>query len=67
MSHIQLGETRIGDDGPPYVIAEIGVNHEGSMDTARRLIDLAREGGADEQEHRQGLPCEACPSSKVSC
>ena len=31
----------------PYVIAEAGVNHEGSMDVARRLIDEAAEGGAD--------------------
>lgn len=30
----------------PYVIAEAGVNHEGSMDIARRLIDEAAEGGA---------------------
>ena len=30
----------------PYIIAEAGVNHEGSMDTARRLIDEALEGGA---------------------
>lgn len=31
----------------PYVIAEAGVNHEGSMNIARRLIDEAAEGGAD--------------------
>jgi len=31
----------------PYIIAEAGVNHEGSMDLAKRLIDEAREGGAD--------------------
>ena len=31
----------------PYVIAEIGVNHEGSIDQARHLIDLAKAGGAD--------------------
>jgi sialic acid synthase SpsE len=31
----------------PYIIAEIGVNHEGSMDTAKRLVDEAKEGGAD--------------------
>lgn len=31
----------------PYVIAEAGVNHEGSMDLAKRLIDEAAEGGAD--------------------
>jgi N-acetylneuraminate synthase len=31
----------------PFIIAEAGVNHEGSLDLARRLIDEAREGGAD--------------------
>lgn len=30
----------------PYIIAEIGVNHEGSMETAKRLVDEAKEGGA---------------------
>jgi len=30
----------------PYIIAEAGVNHEGDMDLARRLIDEAKEGGA---------------------
>ena len=29
----------------PYIIAEIGVNHEGSMKTAKRLVDEAKEGG----------------------
>jgi len=31
----------------PYIIAEIGVNHEGSMKLAKRLVDEAKEGGAD--------------------
>jgi N-acetylneuraminate synthase len=31
----------------PYIIAEAGVNHEGDMDTARRLIEEAKAGGAD--------------------
>jgi N-acetylneuraminate synthase len=30
----------------PFIIAEAGVNHEGSMDLAKRLIDEAAEGGA---------------------
>ena len=31
----------------PYVLAEIGVNHGGDLDLARRLVDEAAEGGAD--------------------
>lgn len=31
----------------PYIIAEAGVNHEGDMNIAKRLIDEAKEGGAD--------------------
>lgn len=31
----------------PYIIADAGVNHEGSMDIAKRLVDEAKEGGAD--------------------
>ena len=31
----------------PYMIAEAGVNHEGSMDIAKRLIEEAKKGGAD--------------------
>ena len=30
----------------PYIIAEVGVNHEGSMELAKRLVDEAKEGGA---------------------
>ena len=30
----------------PYIIAEIGVNHSGSMNLAKKLIELAKEGGA---------------------
>lgn len=35
------------ESADPYIIAEIGVNHEGSLDTAKKLIDLAKAGGAD--------------------
>ena len=44
---LNLGNHLLNSKTLPYVIAEIGVNHEGSMDQARHLIDLAKEGGAD--------------------
>jgi N-acetylneuraminate synthase len=46
-SSIQLGHRLISQDGLPYLIAEIGVNHGGSLEQAKRLIELAKQGGAD--------------------
>ncbi len=42
-----LGSRTINEDSKPYIIAEIGVNHEGSLEKAKELINLAKEGGAD--------------------
>ena len=39
--------TRIASAPHPYVIAEIGINHNGDMGLAREMIDAAREAGAD--------------------
>ena len=47
MNSINLGNRIVDNLSSPYIIAEIGVNHEGSIDQAKRLIDLAKEGGAD--------------------
>jgi sialic acid synthase SpsE len=44
---ITLGSKVISEKSLPYVIAEIGVNHEGSMSLAKELIDMASEGGAN--------------------
>ena len=46
-NNIKLGSKSISSNSRPYVIAEIGVNHEGSLDLAKKLINLAKEGGAD--------------------
>jgi sialic acid synthase len=37
----------IGDDRPCYVVAEIGHNHQGDVEQAKRLIDVAKECGVD--------------------
>ena len=44
---LTLGRSQIGKGFPTFVIAEIGNNHNGSIDLALRLIDLAKEHGAD--------------------
>ena len=38
---ISIGRRDIGEDQPCYIIAEIGLNHNGSVDIARDLIDEA--------------------------
>jgi hypothetical protein len=47
MPVIKIGERLIGDGYPTYVIAEIGVNHNGILDLAIELIDVAVRAGAD--------------------
>lgn len=47
MKEITLGTKIINEENAPYLIAEIGVNHEGSLETAKKLIELAKDGGAD--------------------
>lgn len=47
MKTVDLGDRRVGQGHPPYIIAEIGSNHNGDMDLCLRLIDAAVEAGAD--------------------
>jgi N,N'-diacetyllegionaminate synthase len=42
-----VGGRAIGDGAPVFIVAEAGVNHNGDLQLARRLIDAAREAGAD--------------------
>ena len=55
---MHLGSRRVDETNLPYVIAEIGVNHEGSLATAKLLIEAAKRGGADAakfQTYKAGL------------
>jgi N-acetylneuraminate synthase len=47
MPEIRIGDRLIGDGHPTYVIAEIGVNHNGFFELAIELIDAAEAAGAD--------------------
>ena len=44
---IKLGNRVITNNSRPYIIAEIGVNHENSLEKAKILVDQAKLGGAD--------------------
>jgi len=47
MNELMLGERRIGPGHPPLVIAEIGINHEGDLAKALRMIEDAAAVGAE--------------------
>lgn len=47
MATIKLGSRTVGDGAPCYVIAEIGINHNGSLEIAKKLISLAVAAGCD--------------------
>ncbi|SHE63235.1 N-acetylneuraminate synthase [Caldanaerobius fijiensis DSM 17918] len=44
---IKIGDRIIGDNSPAFIIAEAGVNHSGSVELAKKMIDAAVEAGAD--------------------
>ena len=44
---MKIGNRNIGPDQPPYVIAEMSGNHNGDIERALRLIEVAAEAGAD--------------------
>jgi N-acetylneuraminate synthase len=44
---VQIGSRTVGDSQPCYVIAEIGINHNGDIDLAKRLISVAVAAGCD--------------------
>jgi sialic acid synthase SpsE len=46
-STFTIGERRIGDDEPPLVLVEVGINHEGSLEKALQLVDAAVGAGAE--------------------
>ena len=55
MPTIQIADRLIGDDQPTYIIAEIGVNHNGLIQLAFELIDASISNGIRRVESNQLL------------
>lgn len=55
-SPVRIGNRVVGEGAPVFVIAEIGINHNGSLDLARRLIDAAAQAGCDAVKFQKRTP-----------
>jgi N-acetylneuraminate synthase len=47
MAEVRIKNIPVGDGHPCFVVAEIGINHNGDIDIAKRLIDVAKTAGCD--------------------
>lgn len=52
MSSFYIGNRKVGPNEAPLVIAEIGINHEGSLETAFEMVDAAIGAGAEVIKHQ---------------
>lgn len=53
---MNIGDRLIGDGHPVYVVAEIGINHNGDIDLAKQMMDAAHEAGVDAVKFQKRTP-----------
>ncbi len=53
---VRVGKMHVGEGEPVYIIAEIGINHNGSLETAKKLIDGAVFAGCDAVKFQKRTP-----------
>ncbi len=58
---IKIGDRMVGDGHPAYVIAEIGINHNGDIGIAKQMIDAAVHAGVDAVKFQKRTPDIATP------
>lgn len=56
MRSINNGKIQIGDGYPVFIIAEIGINHNGSLEIAKKLIEGAKAAGCDAVKFQKRTP-----------
>lgn len=56
MKTVLIEDQNIGVGRPVYIVAEIGINHNGNLDTALRLIDAAKSAGCDAVKFQKRTP-----------
>ncbi|WGW13992.1 N-acetylneuraminate synthase family protein [Saxibacter everestensis] len=63
---VAIGEHQVGPDQPVYVIGEIGINHNGDVENAKKLIDVAAEAGAQAVKFQKRTPEISTPEAQKS-
>ena len=58
---VKIGDRWVGDGHPTYIVAEIGINHNGEVENAKRLMDAARHAGVDAVKFQKRTPELATP------
>jgi N-acetylneuraminate synthase len=53
---VKIGNRLIGDEHPVYIVAEVGINHNGDLESAKRLIDAAVHAGVDAVKFQKRTP-----------
>lgn len=53
---IKFGSRTMGDGHPAYIIAEVGINHNGDLEIAKKIIDAAVHAGADAVKFQKRTP-----------
>jgi N-acetylneuraminate synthase len=58
---VKIGNKEVGEGRPVYIIGEIGINHNGDLNIAKKLIDIAAEAGCDAVKFQKRTPELAVP------
>jgi N-acetylneuraminate synthase len=66
IKNIRIGNQVVGYDRPTFIVAEIGINHNGDLDTAMRLIDVAVSAGCDAVKFQKRTPELCVPEDQRS-
>jgi Sialic acid synthase len=53
---VTIGNRKVGDGHPAFIIAEIGINHNGSLDFAKQMILAAQQAGVDAVKFQKRTP-----------
>ena len=65
-THISIGSRQIGEGQPVYVIAKIGINHNGDLEIAKKLMDVAASAGCDAVKFQKRTPELCVPEEQKS-